>query len=633
VSDPEQVVAAIVRAMQPDGQTGQPSLAALAGLLAPHRALLVLDNFEQVVDAAPLVTALLERARGCRVLVTSRAPLRVRGEIEYTVPPLPLPEAENVGDEASIMRSPATALFVRRARDTKPDFAVDAAQAAAIAGVCRLLDGLPLAIELAAARVKVLSPVTMLARLDRPLELLVGGARDLPARQQTLRGTIAWSHDLLSPAEQRLFRRLGVFVGGWTLEAAEAVAAPDGDLGLGVLDGVASLVDKNLVVRRDDEDGGARFALRETVREFAVEQLASSADGVAVRDRHAEYMVALAEHSAPHLEGRELPRWMRRLDREEGNLRAACQWLRDRRDAERTLRLLTALRIYLFIRGRLAEGCDDLLAVAGMPEATGVPGLRVDALIAAAFLAREYGDYDRASAAGAEARDEAERIGDPARKADALINLGYVALQRGDHRAARDLFGESLRLNRAMENAQGVADALSFLGLAAYYEGDLAAARYLDEESLAIWERLNDRQAIVWARTRLGSVLTRQGAFPEATAQFVAALAISRELDFRWGYSWSLDGLAQLAAIRGEREVALELTTAAAAIRTAFGLRLPPTEHEEIARLHVELGLCGSAAADEFVATDCLPQRLEKAFERAHRCFAVRPSPKSDGPA
>ena len=599
VRDPGLVLSTVAQVLDVRDPSGRATIGGVATHLADRRLLLLLDNFEQVVDAAPLVTALLERTRELKVLVTSRVALRVTGEREYPLPPLALPALEGAPNDAALLNAPAVALFVQRARETKPDFTPTSNNAGTVAEVCHRLGGLPLAIELAAARVKVLTPTAMLARLDRPLALLVGGRRDLPPRQQTIRATIAWSYDLLSPPEQRLLRRLSVFVGGWTLEAAEAVAdligAPSTDpqlvLGIAVLDGLASLVDKSLVSQRELPGGEARFEMQETVRGFADERLSGAVDEGAVRDCHAAFAVALAEQAKPHLASAELARWLGRLDREDGNLRAALRWLRERGDAEPALRLVTALRLFWFIRGRLAEGCDETLAVAALPGSAAFPALRADALTSAGFLAREYGDYTRAQAASAAARAASEELGDRQRAADALANLGYVALQCGDYDAARGLFGECLATNRELSNLQGIADSLSFLALTAYDENDLDAARRLNEETLAIWAALGDRQAEVWARTRLGRVLLRQGTYADAFDEFVGSLAIARELDFLWGLSWALDGLAHLATIRGSWHLAVDLAAATASIREAGGLRLPPTEQAEVDRLRDRLVL------------------------------------------
>ena len=610
VEDADLVVPAISQALETGGQGAQTSLAGLIAVLSTRRSLLVLDNFEQVVEAAPVVAALLERAPRCHLLATSRVPLRIRGETEYRVPPLLVPADEETADEEALLRSPATALFLRRARAVQPNLAADAEHADAIASICRRLDGLPLAIELAAARARVLSPRSMLSRLEQPLALLVDGSRDLPGRQQTMRRAIAWSYDLLSSAEQRLLCRLTVFIGGWTLEAAEAVADGPPPLGISVLDGLASLVEKNLVVQREGEDGEPRFALLETIREFALEQLRGTADELLVDERHAAFAVTFAERAMPHLEGDEPSLWLARLDRESGNLRAALHRLRDRRSAEPALRLVSALTLYWFIRGRLSEGSDACLAVASMPEASAFPARRVDALNSGAFLAREAAAYDRAQAASTEALTEADRLGDRKRQADALANLGYVSLQRGDRARARSQFDACLALNRALGNQQGIADALSFLGMAAQEDGDLDRAWPLNEESLTIWEALADRQAVIWARTRRGGLLLQMDRNAEAEAEFAANLVASKALDFRWGISWSLDGLAHVSAARGERGLAIELLETAALVRQASGMRLRPTEQHDIVRLWERLGAT-APSEPETLAPERLAKRLQ----------------------
>jgi tetratricopeptide (TPR) repeat protein len=355
------------------------------------------------------------------------------------------------------------------------------------------------------------------------------------------------------------------------------------------LDGLASLADKSLVTHRELPDGDARFGMLETIREFAAEQLTTAGEEASLRERHAAVALALAERATLHLEGADLIRWLARLDREDGNLRAALGWFRERGDVEHALRLVVALRVYWFIRGRLRQGCDETLAVASLPGSGEYPALRVDVLNGAGFFAREYGDYDRAQVASSEALAESERLGDRKRAADALANLGYVALQRAAFDDARALFGACLEANRALGNRQGIADALSFLGLTAFYLRDYATARRLDEESLAIWEAIEDVQAVVWARTRLGEVLLRQGEHERAFRELMTSLESARELDFWWGYSWAFDGLAQLAAAGDADWLAVVLAAEAEAIRERVGLLLPPAEQAEVDRLRERL--------------------------------------------
>jgi predicted ATPase len=326
IRDPDLVVPTIGHALGIRDIPGLSPQHALANALGDRHLLLVLDNLEQVVDAAPDIADLVARCAGLTVLTTSRAHLRVRTERGYPVEPLPLPDPRQPSSAMTLAGNPAVALFVERAQAADPRFALTDANAAALADACRHLDGLPLAIELAAARVNVLSPTALVHRLTHRLALLAAGARDQPERQRTMRTTIAWSYDLLAPEEQALFRRLGVFRGGCTLEAAEAVAAAAGDLGLDVLEGISSLVDKSLLRRVDDAGDEPRFGMLETIREFGGERLTESGEREDVQRRHLLWYTALAEAAEPELRGARQGVWLRRLEAEHDNIRAALGW-------------------------------------------------------------------------------------------------------------------------------------------------------------------------------------------------------------------------------------------------------------------------------------------------------------------
>ncbi len=359
LSDPGLVVPTTLGVLGVRESADRPAQERLRAHLRGKRMLLILDNFEHLMDAASDVADLLASCAGPTFLVTSRAPLRVRGEQEYPVPPLELPDLERVPDVAEVAGASAVQLFVRRAREVSPDFALTQGNATAVAAVCRRLDGLPLAIELAAAWTKLLPPTALLARLDRTLPILTGGPRDLPARQQTMRDAIAWSHDLLSPTEQALFRRLAVFVGGFDLGGAEAVAVVPADPGVGILDGVASLVDKSLLRRQagsfDDEATGPRFGMLETVREFALERLVTSGEEAAVRDAHAAWCLALVEEGDRELWGPRHALWSDRLAAEYDNVRAVLAWTLERGRVEIGLRLTRALWKFIRSRGHPSE--------------------------------------------------------------------------------------------------------------------------------------------------------------------------------------------------------------------------------------------------------------------------------------
>ena len=423
----------------------------LRAYLRPRQLLLLLDNFEHVVDASPLVSDLLSSSPEIRVLVTSRAPLHLSGEYELPVPPLALPSSEGTLRLDDALASEAVRLFVDRARAVQNHFEVTEENVEAIVAICRRLDGLPLAIELAASRVRLLPPKAILARLDSRLTLLTGGGRDLPERQQTLRGAIAWSHDLLEPAQQTLFRRLAVFAGGWTIDAAEAVAGFGADPPLPVFDGLDALHDTSLIRAQEgigaDARADPRFAMLQTIQEFASEQLATSGELGQAKEAHASWFLELALSAEPHLPGPSAVSWLDRLESEHDNLRGALDWLRTQGDAERAVTLAAALWRFWWLRGHIAEGRFELetaLAVTS-PMASAA---RNSALDGAGVLAETQGDYDRAEALHREALTISRDRGDRTGIARALGNLGVVAFDRGEDDQATALLEESLALAR-----------------------------------------------------------------------------------------------------------------------------------------------------------------------------------------
>ncbi|MDQ6907438.1 MAG: tetratricopeptide repeat protein [Chloroflexota bacterium] len=592
--DPSLMLSTIADTLGVGQAAGQPVLARLCTYLRGKRLLLVLDNCEHLRDAVPSLADFLGQCAAVKVLATSRAPLRIRGEREFPVSPLALPDRARLPPPAELAEVPAIALFIDRAMAGRPDFAITPGNAAAVAEICIRLDGLPLAIELVAARIKLLTPQAMLRRMGRLLPLLTDGPRDLPARQRTLRDTIAWSCALLTVPERLLFRRLAVFAGGWTFNGLGAIYEEQGDLPLDLLDCLASLVDQSMVRRDRGDDGEPHFAMLQTIREFALEQLAESGEEADIRDRHARYLAGLAQRAVEHLEGADQATWLDRLARDDDNFRAALAWAHERAYADLGLRLARALNVYWFVRGHLVEGYEQTIRFTRLPESMAFPHLCSDALNAAGFLARESGDYARASAASRESLALSHRLNDRKRAADALANLGYVALQQGEQADARDLFQRSLATNRELGNRQGIADSLSFLALTAFRANDLDAARRMNEESLAIWAALGDRQATVWARTRLAHVLLEQGAHADAYGEFMMSLITARELDFRPGLSWSFDGLAYVASRHGAPRLAARLAAAAASVRERAGIRLSPLEQTEndrlLDRIRAEIG-------------------------------------------
>jgi predicted ATPase/predicted Ser/Thr protein kinase len=550
LSDPGLIASVIVQTLGIREAGGQSPLEILKkNLQDSSRApmLLLLDNFEHLVQAAPTVAELLAMGPNLKILVTSRAALHVYGEHEFPVPPLAMPDSRSMPPVEVLSQYPAVALFVQRAAAVKPDFELNRENASAVTEICARLDGLPLAIELAAARVKVLSPSSMLTRLASRLQLLTGGARDLPQRQQTLRAAIDWSYDLLDAAEQKLFRRLSVFVGGCTLEGAEAVCNTRGDLHLDLLDAMASMVDKSLAQQVEQAKGESRFAMLETIREYALEKLEASGEEALTKRAHAAYSLVLAEEEATEQSGAEGAEWLERFASEHDNFRAALEWLTETGDAEWGLRLGTALFRYWEIREYLAEGRDRLGRLLKLAAAAASTKLRMRALFAAGVLAGEQGDYASADALINESQDIARVLGDKTGIAVSLNALAVFARDRGDVATAHILFEASLGLWRELGDQKAVARALSNLANVLKLQGDYDRARSLYAECLAIFRGLEDRTGVAWSLNYQGDVARDQGDSAAAQALYEQGLVIFRELGDRWGIAGTLADLGSLA--------------------------------------------------------------------------------------
>ena len=513
--------------------------------------LLLLDNFEHLVQAAPTVAELLEVGPNLKILVTSRAALHVYGEHEFPVPPLPMPDPRSIPPVEVLSQYPAVALFVQRAVAAKPDFDLNRENASAVTEICARLDGLPLAIELAAARVKVLSPSSMQARLKSRLQLLTGGARDRPQRQQTLRAAIDWSYDLLSAAEQKLFRRLSVFVGGCTLEGAEAVCDAKGDLHLDLLDGIASMVDKSLVQQVEEAKGESRFVMLETIREYALEKLKASGEEALTMRAHAAYCLVLAEEEVPEQCGPGGAEWLERLALENDNFRAALERLTDTGDAEWGLRLGAALFRFWEARECLAEGRSRLGKLLKLTGAAAPTKARARVLFAAGALAAEQGDYASADALIGESLDIARHLSDKQGAAVYLNALAVIARDRGNVPVARFLLEESLVLWREFGDQKAVAHSVSNLANIVKLQGDNARACALYAECLSIFRELGDQTGVAWSMNYQGDVARDQGDSAAARTLYERGLAIFRELDDRWGIAGTLADLGSLAREQG----------------------------------------------------------------------------------
>ncbi len=624
VVDPGLIAATIAQVLAVREAGDDPLVARLQAFLRDQRLLLVLDNFEQVVEAAPLVADIL---RGCpclKVLVTSRVRLRLSGEHEHAVPPLGLAGQDEYAASENMGKSDAVQLFVARAQAVREGFSLTPENVSVVAEICQRLDGLPLAIELAAARVKMFPPTALLARLERRLPLLTGGGRDLPMRQQTMRDAIAWSYDLLTPRERALFRRVSVFVGGFTLEAAQAVGAAEGDPGFDVLEGVAGLVEQSLLQQEVGPDDEPRYGMLETVSEYGLERLEASGEAETVQEQHADYFLALAEQWAP-------PRWswgevepahLDRLERDHDNLRAAFTWFHGRGDAAACLRLTKATHAFRETRGHLREARDWLeraLALPGdVPAVLRATGLRelgwtmfelgaegaaaaageqalaifrtlgdhegiAHSLVVMGCVAVEGGDLDRGERLHEEAREVARTGGDPRGGAGVLNNLGLIALLRGDHERAMELYEEHVRLGREAGDDFGVAVGLDNLAALTLARGDLRQSAKRHQEVLALWRTRRD---------------------PVRLAQTVGAAA----------------GVAGAA---GKAERAARLMGAAEALRERIGTplaRINESEYErDLANAH--RGLSDEVFSVAWAAGRALP--LEAALDEAEALFAA----------
>ncbi|HEX2035646.1 MAG TPA: helix-turn-helix domain-containing protein [Chloroflexota bacterium] len=554
LSDPSLAIptVALVFGLRDTGD--QPLTERLASHLRERRLLLVLDNCEPVVEAAPELAAVLEACPDLKVLATSRIALRLRCEHEVPVGPLALPTPRELADLRALAAVPAVALFVERARAVTPGFALSAENAAAVAAICARLDGLPLALELAAARVRHLPPPALLARLERALAVLVDGPRDLPARQRTLRATIDWSHALLTEPERRLFRRLAPFAGGCTAAAAEAVDGPQDDAPVthdappATLDLLATLADKHLLrVAPAGEAGAAgdptepRFAMLETVREYAWERLRASGEEASVRRRHAGYYLALAEAAEPHLRSAGRDPWLDRLEADHDNLRAALAWcLGGAGEAVTGLRLAGALGWFWYLRGLPGEGRRWLAAALASPAGRDDPAARARALYAASLLAYIQGDLTKVPEQDLESARLFASVGDRYGQAQALAKLGVHLTALGRPEEALAALRESLGILRALDAPWDLAMGLCFAGEAAGLTGASAAGRAQLEEGLALFHDLGDAWGQGLACVLLGELARASGDYPAASAHLARALAIMRRLKEKYGVARAL---------------------------------------------------------------------------------------------
>ncbi|MBI3243707.1 MAG: tetratricopeptide repeat protein [Chloroflexi bacterium] len=568
ITDPDLALPTIAHALNLREEGKQLPLDRLRLHLQDKQQLLLLDNFEQVIEAASQVADLLAACPDLKILVTSREVLRVHGEHEFAVPLLTLPDLRRIAQAktglASVLaNNPAIMLFVERARAVYPNFQLADDNALAIAEICARLDGLPLAIELTAARIKLFTPQALLSHLHTAgpasLQLLAGGARDMPARQQTLRNTIQWSYDLLDVNEQALFRRLSVFAGGFSLATAEAVINSqlplnDDQPPMTVLDTLTSLTDKSLL-QHQTVNGEPRFSMLTMMREFGAEQLELAGEAAVVHQVHTTCYLHLAETAERYLAGPEQERWLDRLEMEHDNVRAALQWSLEHgeADAEAALRLSSALGRFWVLRGYLGEGghwLDEALALTGQVEVE--PAIHAKALHSAGVLAHYQGNIGRGVALCGESLASFRELGDKAGAAAALQSLAQAVMRGGQFAQAQALFAESLTLCRELGDQWGIAHALAYLGLILFLQGEYASARSQIEEGLALHRSLGDPQAIAQATQSLGWAMLGLGNLSTAYTLFTESLSICQRARDKAGIGRALYALGEVAHRQGD---------------------------------------------------------------------------------
>jgi predicted ATPase/class 3 adenylate cyclase len=658
LSDPGLVPQTVATVMGLKEQAGKTLTQTLIEHLAAKRLLLMLDNAEHVLAACgQLAGALIHACPQMVVLATSREALGIPGELTFRVPSLSTPDPKRDVTPEQLSSFESVRLFVERAQFNMPRFAVTAQNAPALASVCHRLDGIPLAIELAAARVRAMSMEQLDQRLDQRFHLITGGSRMAPRRQQTLRALIDWSYDLLDPAEMAMLCRLSAFAGGWTLEAAEHVCAGEGVEDWKALDLLTSLADKNLVGTANWGDE-TRYRLLETVRQYAQEKLMESGANEPVRVRHRDYFLAVAEEAEPKLVSAEQVQWLQRLEAEHDNLRAALEWSLVATGTVGGLRLCSALQVFWVTRGHLSEGRGWCARVLGKGGAKAQTQERAKALTSAGalayfqsdfpaarelaqeclaiwrelgdrkgiavslsrlgVLALEQGDFASAQALNEESLAIKQELGDRSGIAASLNNLGNLAFERGDFASAQARYEESLAITRGLGDRVGAANALNNLGTVATEQGDFASARAMHEECLAIRRELENRGGIAISLNNLGTVTFEQGEFASARAMHEESLAIMRELGDRRAIAFSLDELAAVFAAFGNSLHAARVWGAAERLREEIGSPLPPIDRPRYdRRVAVARAGLGDDAAFDRAQQEGRALTFEQAIELA----------------
>lgn len=659
VSDPAMVPAAIADAVGIRETGGRPFPDLLKDYLRdtePAPVLLLLDNLEHILAASNFVVELIEASRSLKILVTSRAPLRVYGEYEFPVPPLALPDPRQMHSLPALAENPSIVLFAQRAQAVQPAFQLTDENAAIVAEICSRVDGLPLAIELAAARAKMLPLSGILARLESRLQLLTTGARDLPQRQQTLRNTIDWSYDLLTEAEQKLLRRLSVFWGGCTLEGAEAVCNTRDDLGAEIFELMSSLIDKSLIQQRQQNNLEPRFRMLETIREYSLERLQQSGEEAATKRAHAAYCLVLAEEGNPELSEPERAAWLSRCDIEHDDFRAALDFLFQTGDLDWGFRFCTSLFRFWDMREHSAEGRARLERILELAGEDYVRERAKTCLFLAAFTTAQ-GDFEAAAhfselgrflfeqlndslgvalswnAAAIGARDRGDYVtaqsnfeksltffrtmADRVATARCLHNLGNVSKIRGDYGRARNALTEAMEIFQGLGDSSGAAWALNQQADVARDQGDLAGARALYERALFAFRSAKDRWGQARSLADLGTIACEVGEHSVAFANFRESLDIFSSLEHRRGIARVLEGLACYALARDDSQRALCVAAAASHLRKMVSAPLTPAEQFKLdQKLQTAWRKLGEAAGKK-AWTDGYAMPLENAIHHA----------------
>jgi predicted ATPase len=571
LAEPVLVPQAIARVLSVPEQAGQTMLATLLNALSGKHLLLILDNCEHLIGAcAHTIDAILRACPAIQVLATSREPVRIAGESMWRVPSLAVPNPDRLPACDQIATLGAVGLFVDRVQAAQPAFSLTEQNVAAVAQICWRLGGIPLALELAAARGTALSVADIALRMDDRFQLLTGGSRTALPRHQTLRATLEWGYDLLSEPERRLLNRLAVFAGALPLEAVEVVCSDCAAADATIFDSLVQLVEKSFVTA-DIQGTLTEYRLLETVRAFAWEQLATSGEGEMMRNRHASYYLALAQAAEQHFEKSDAASWLNRLEHECDNVRAALRWYEESGEVESGFELAGALRLFWQMRGYLAEAREWLGRFLVAPGGMHSSASRAKALRASALLAECQGDEAAYRQLMSESLAIRRELGDSLAIADSLVFGAEVHLRAGNHAEGRVLLDESIAVNRTLENWEGVATAVSWLGRIALEGGDILAALSYQRERLKLYRQVGDRQGEAWALVELGTTALRQDDIPAASAYLVEGLIVSQELEYKWGMFHALGGLAHVAAAQGQAERAQRLAGAAFALKDAIG--------------------------------------------------------------